>query len=206
MVITRISDFGIKITQGTLSLAINPAGDKENIIGGTFGADIVLLSAPHTQFDSAEHFTKKDDETFVIQGPGEYEREELFIYGVGTTTSFGGNSQPNTVYYFNLDSIDVLVMGANEPDTLPSDLTELVDNVDLLIMPIAGDEILGAVSANKLATKLEASLVLPVGFNKKDDPQLGAFQDEFSHKINMTDKLTLRSTDIPETPEAHVIL
>ncbi len=206
MVITRISEFGIKLTQGSMSIALNPAVDKKNLSQGTFSADIILLSSPDIGFDGDDLFTKKDGGTFVISSAGEYERDELFIYGFETSTEFMGHNSTNTTYYFNLDSIDVLVLGAHEPDNLPNELTELVDNVDILIVPIAGGGTLGPIAANKLATKLEASVVIPVGYTKKDDEQLKAFHEEFNHKITQVDKLTLKSSDIATTPEAYIIL
>ena len=165
MVITRISDFGLKFTQGSLSVAVNPPVDKKSADGGTFGADITLLSAPALGFDSAEHFDNKG-KGFVISGPGEYERDDLFIYGLASTTNYGSGGI-NTVYYFNLDSIDVLILGAHEPDALPNEITELADNVDILVVPIAGDSVMGPVAANKLSTKLEAKVIIPIGATKE---------------------------------------
>lgn len=205
MVITRISDFGFKVAQGTTTIAINPPISKSASNSGVFGADIVLLSAPQVGFDSAVNFSKKDDETFVIATPGEYERSELFVYGLASKTNFGGGDNLNVVYYFNLDSIDVLVLGAHESDSLPNELTELVDNVDILIIPVVGDEVLSSSAASKIAAKLEASIVLPSGTTIFDSPAINAFSDDFSHTLEVTDKLTLRSNDIPDSPKAYLI-
>lgn len=200
MIITRISDYGLKISQGNTSIAVNPSGDKKQLDNGTFTADIVLLSAPQIGFDSAEHFSK-DDKTFVISSAGEYEVEELFIYGVTSTTVKDGKSFNNTIYYFNLDGNDVCVLGAHEPLQLPGEATELVDNIDILIMPVTGEGVLSAVDANKIATKLEANLVIPMGSSKESDNGIQAFKDEFGHDWVVSEKINPKN-DKEAKPQA----
>ena len=206
MVITKISPFGVKITQGSTSFAINPSADKKLLSNGTFSADIVLLSSSSNGFDSAEHFIKKDDSTFIIDSPGEYERDELFIYGIASTTKSGGADSINTIYYLKIDDLDIAVLGAHEPTSLPHDVTETIDNVDVLIIPIAGDNVLSAVAANKLATKLEAKVIIPVGFADKKDANLLAFLDEFSHETTETDKVVLKTKDLTDNPQSFILL
>jgi len=159
-----------------------------------------LLSAPQIGFDSAEHFSK-DDKTFVISSAGEYEVEELFIYGVTSTTVKDGKSFNNTIYYFNLDGNDVCVLGAHEPLQLPGEATELVDNIDILIMPVTGEGVLSAVDANKIATKLEANLVIPMGSSKESDNGIQAFKDEFGHDWVVSEKINPKN-DKEAKPQA----
>lgn len=202
MVITKISDHGVKITQGNFSIAVNPTGDKSKVENGTFSADLVLLSAPASDFDSDEHFIKKDESTFVVDSPGEYEKDDLFVYGMSSTTNFGGNNNLNTMYYLQVDGIDICILGAHEPDALPQKVLEMIDNIDVLILPISGDEVMGPIAANKLATKLEAKVVIPVG---KNEANLKVFKEEFSHEINTTDKINLKSSDITTVPKAFIL-
>lgn len=204
MVITRISDFGFKLTQGSYSIAVNPPLDKKDA-SATFGADLVLLSASASGFDSAEHFIKSPDETFVIDSPGEYEKDQLFIHSMNSTTNYRGVAAINTCHYFSIDGIDVLILGAHEPATLPNHVTELVDNVDVLILPVTGDGVMDVISAHKLSTKLEAKVVLPAGSTNPKDPNIQAFLQESSHHTEITDKINLKSTDIPEQPVVYVV-
>jgi L-ascorbate metabolism protein UlaG (beta-lactamase superfamily) len=205
MVITRLSDHGFKISQGSLNLALNPSSNKKNLTNGTFSADVILLSASQSGFDSAEHFESKSKDSFVISGPGEYEREGLFIYGIASTTIYGSQPGLNTNYYFELDGIDILALGAHEPVELPKNVLEQVDNVDILILPICGDQVLSPVAAHKLATKLEAKIIIPTGPNNIKDANLQAFNEALSHDLETTDKLSLRSSDIGSNPVAYFI-
>ena len=142
----------------------------------------------------------------MINSPGEYERDDLFIYAIASQTKFGGGDTQNTIYYFRLDDLDVAVLGAHEPTSLPHDVTEVMDNVDVLIIPIAGDQVMNPIAANKLAVKLEAKIVVPTGFTSKKDPNLLAFKEEFSHATTETDKIVLKAKDITQNPQAFILI
>lgn len=211
MVITRISEYGFKISQGSFSIAVNPPVDKKSAVNGTFTADLVLLSAANTGFDSADNFTKDGKSTFIINSPGEYEKDGLFIYGLPSATQFQLKSAPNSkenehlsrnnvIYFFNLDGLDVCVLGAHEPNNLSQQAAELIDNIDVLFIPIMSDMVMDSISAGKLVTKLDPKIIIPTGFISEDDSNLKNFIADTGHDFQLVDKLTLKEKDIAVKP------
>ena len=205
MVISKISVNGIKLTQGALNIAINPPADKKDITGGSFGADIILLSAPRTSFDDGENFNNDKKPAFVIDSPGEYEKDGLFIHGLSSTTKYGNQDAINTIYYFNIEGLQICVLGAHEPDTLPSSATEVIDEVDILILPIAGDVVLNSIAAAKLANKLEAKIIIPIGFKDKNDPNVVSFVKEQGHEAKYDEKIVVKANDLPAVPVTYIL-
>jgi L-ascorbate metabolism protein UlaG (beta-lactamase superfamily) len=215
MVITRISEYGFKISQGSYSIAINPPVDKKSAINGTFTADLILLSAENTGFDGVENFTKDSKATFIINSPGEYEKDGLFIYGLPSTTLYtdkksAGKSSDvqarnNVIYFFNLDGLDVCVLGAHEPTSLSQQAAELIDNIDILFVPIMSDMVMDSIAASKLVTKLDPKIIIPTGFTDESDQNLKNFIADSGHDFQAADKLTIKEKDVSAKPTIYFL-
>ena len=75
----------------------------------------------------------------------------------------------------------------------PKILSELGD-IDILFVPIGGDEVLEVPQASKLATKLEAKVIIPMHY---DAVALKAFlKEEGAESTKPAEKLTLKRKDV----------
>lgn len=136
MVITHQGGDSFKVTQGDLTLVINPKAKS--------AADITLVST-----GTGETSEKSG---FVISGPGEYEIRGVFIKGF---LSEGPDKKINTIYMANVEGVNLCFLGPLGSTELSPETLEHLEDIDILFVPV---------SAYKLAVKLEPALIIPASY------------------------------------------
>src|SRR3989344_3503819 len=117
MIITYHGAECFKISQGDLALVLNPQSKMS--------ADITLFS--NGRSETAEK------SGFIIDGPGEYEIKDVFVKGF---LSEGPAKKINTIYLISFEGINLCFLGALANATLPDEILETVENIDILFVPI----------------------------------------------------------------------
>lgn len=199
MVITHHGGQCFKVSFGDTTLVFDPPSKDSKLPAVKFGADITLISKLHPDFSGAK------DDSFVIAGPGAYEKNGVAIRGYQTKSEHGGPEGLNTMYVVELEGMTLVFLGALSDDNLPADAREALDEVDILFVPIGGAGVLDADKAHKLATKLEANVIIPMHYEGMGDKDaLKTFCKEGAEKP--TDKLTLKKKDVSEAKGAIMVL
>jgi hypothetical protein len=196
MIVTYHGGYAVKIQQGNFTLAVNPPTADSKFKTLRFGADIVLESLRDPDVAGGELLSAGDKNPFVINGPGEYEISDIFIYGLPTTTHYGDSNRINTVYYFTYEDVRFCFLGLHGEDNLPTEVTETIDEIDILFLPVSGDGVMDPVAAYKLAVKLEPKVIVPIGFDDKKNKDLAAFMKEAGEPLKWNDKLTFKRKDV----------
>jgi L-ascorbate metabolism protein UlaG (beta-lactamase superfamily) len=198
MIITYDGVESVKISHGDFTIALNPISKESKFKLANFGSDVVLITANHPDLNGADTATRQGKEPFVIKGPGEYEVKGMFVRGFSSKTVYGGKELFNTVYTFELDGIRVAYLGAISDKDLDAKAKEEMGDIDIIFVPIGGDEVLSPEEAYKLASKREAKLVIPIHFGavgQKD--ALERFLKEAEAKdTKPVDKLTIKKKDL----------
>ena len=194
MVISYFGKQYFKISQGDTVIAINPPSreviTKEKM--PKFGADIVLISARHPDYNGPENSSFGDRSPFVISGPGEYEVKGISISGFGCESMIGGKKIMNTAYLIDDDNLKLCFLGAMSKD-LSLEGREGLGIPDIVFVP-AGKNFLGARDAYKIAMSLEPKMIIPVDC---DDVDIKAFLKEAGEeKIKPEEKLTIKKKDL----------
>ena len=194
MIITHHGGQCFKVSFGDTTLAFDPISKKSKLSPVKFGSDVAFISMHHPDFDGAEQVAHGSKQPFVIDGPGEYEVGDVTARGYAVVTTYDKKEHYNTIYQVRLEDINMVFLGAlSEPDIDPKVLAELGD-IDILFVPIGGGDVLEVPQAAKLATKLEAKLVIPMHY---DATSLKAFlKEESSEGVKPVDKLTLKRKDV----------
>ena len=86
MIITHFNKQHFKIQLGDLTLAINPVSKDSKFDTNKYGADIVLETLNHPDYNGKDIMNYGEKKPFIISGPGEYEVRDIFIKGFGTYT------------------------------------------------------------------------------------------------------------------------
>ncbi len=197
MVITYFGKQYCKLTLGDLTIAINPpAKDSKSMPKPPrFGADIVLITTNHPDYNGVETVTLGDKAPFVIDGAGSYEINGIFITGAKSSVTIGGKEYINTVYGFELDNIKVVVLGAlSDVGTLSPEAKEIAGASDMLFLPIGGGDVFDSAKAYKVATTFSPYVIIPV---EADEATLAKFLKEAGQKnTEMLDKATLKRKDL----------
>lgn len=208
MIITYDGVESVKISHGDFTIALNPISKESKFKLANFGSDVVLITTNHPDLNGADTATRQGKEPFVIKGPGEYEVRGLFIRGFASKSVYGGVERVNTIYSFELDGIKVLYLGAISEKDLDSKAKEEIGDIDVVFVPIGGDEVLGAEEAYKIAAKREPKIIIPIHFGavgQKD--ALEKFLKEAESKdVKPIDKLTIKKKDLIGKEEEVVVL
>ncbi len=194
MVITHHGGQCFKVSFGNTTLAFDPISKKSKLTPMKFGSDVAFISMHHEDFDGAEQVAHGNKQPFVIDGPGEYEVGDVTARGYGVSTMYDKKERFNTIYQVKLEEMNMVFLGAlGNPEVDPKILSELGD-IDILFVPIGGGDVLEVPQAAKLATKLEAKLVIPMHYDSKS---LQAFlKEESADNVKPVDKLTLKRKDV----------
>jgi len=197
MVITYQGLEFFKIQLGDTVLAFNPPAKQSSLKSSRFGADLVLSSTLHEDFLGGSMLSKGDKEPFLITGPGEYEFSGITVKGAPAKTMYGGKEGHSTVYLVTLEGIQIVFLGPiSSVDALSRDAKEMVDNVDILFVPIGSGDVLSPVEAYNFAVKLEPHIIIPMHYEGDKDKNLTAFLKEAGGEKKPTEKLTIKLRDL----------
>lgn len=206
MIINYFGGEFIKIQFGDTILAFNPISKDSSLKPSKFGADIVLSSINHPDFNGVDQVTFGDKKPFAISGPGEYEVKGVFIKGFASDSEYDKEKRINTIYTISLEGMNICFLGALNQTELPKEADEGIDAVDILFVPIGGEGVLSAAQAYKLAVSIGPKIMIPVHYGDVGDKEaLKAFLKEAGESPKSETKLTLKKKDL-EGKDADVMV
>ncbi len=206
MIITYFGAEFFKIQFGDTTLAFNPISKDSKLKPSRFGADIVLSTAYHEDFNGFEQVTHGDKNPFVIKGQGEYEVGGVFIKGLPSLSNYGGKELINTIYTVSLENMNICFLGAIDNTELKTETIEALDDIDILFVPIGGEGVLDPARAYKFAVSLQPKIIIPMHYGDLGGKDaLKVFLKEAGENPTPETKLTLKKKDI-EGKEGDIIV
>lgn len=203
MIISYQGAQSFKVQFGDTVLAFDPVSKKSQFKVSNFGADIALISLNHPDMNGVDQVNRGDKEAFIINGPGEYEIQGVFIKGLSSISNYGEENKINTIYTVNFENMNLCFLGALGDVNIPKETKEGIDGVDILFVPIGGEGVLSPSDAYKFAVSLEPSIIIPMNY---DDKSLKAFLKEGgSDGTKSIEKLTIKKKDL-EGKEGEIIV
>ena len=203
MVISFLGGECFKITQGDLTLAINPPGKGSSLASAKFGADIALVALDHEDFNGTENASFGERQPFVICGPGEYEVKGVAVRGFGVPTTYAKNATINTIYSVSLENMNLCFLGAISSADVPAAAKQELDDIDILVVPVGGGDVLDHAAAYKLAVGLGPKIIIPMHYDEKS---LKSFLKEAGAEgTKAEEKLTIKRKDL-EGKEGTVVV
>lgn len=193
--------FRIRTKEGTV--LTDPVGRNT---GYTFSAkptaDVVTVSHDHPGHNNLKAI--KDDYA-LIDGPGEYEIHEIFVYGFRSyhDDSKGEQNGYNTIFVIEVEGMRIAHLG-DLGHALTPELTQALENVDVLLVPAGGgDGIISPEQAAKIIGTIEPNVVIPMQFATSRGDKNRAGIDELAQQMGMdvpeaVDKVSLRSSDFSD--------
>lgn len=194
MIITYHGKQFFKLQAGDTVIACNPissSAGKEK--PSKFGADAVLVTTNHPDFNGIENVTYGEKEPFIIDGPGSYEILGNFVQGLQTKTKIKKEDLINALYYFTFDDMKVLFLGALTSKEIPSTALENIEEVDIVFVPVSSEYLLPA-EAHKLALSFDPKIIIPMSY---DETSLKQFMKEGGNDtVSLESKLTIKPRDL----------
>lgn len=145
-----------------------------------------------------------DKKQLIITEPGEYEANDIFIQGTI-------NEEGSVLYYLEIEKMSIAFIGKLKTPKLSQAQLELLEDCDLLILPVGGGDNLTAKQAGELTNQLEPRIVIPSHYkapgvkvkNLTDTPE--QFMKELGIKEGeKQEKLKITSKDLPQE-ELHLV-
>jgi L-ascorbate metabolism protein UlaG (beta-lactamase superfamily) len=153
--------------------------------------------------NGVDQVNRGEKQAFIINGPGEYEIQGVFIKGLSSSSNYDGAEHINTIYTVNFENMNLCFLGALSNTELPSETKAGIDGVDILFVPIGGNGTLNPTDAYKFAVSLEPSIIIPMDFDEKS---LKAFLKEGGDEgLKPIEKLTIKKKDL-EGKEGEIIV
>ena len=206
MVISYLGAEAFKVQFGDFVIAYNPVSKDSKIKSSSFGSDIALISLNHEDMNGSDNAARGDKMPFVINGPGEYEIKGVFVRGYPSVSKYGGKDRLNTIYTVSLENMNLCFLGALSSADLPSTVSEELENIDILFVPIGGDGVLTPAEAYKLSVSLEPKLIVPMHYGDSNSPALKTFLKEGGEdSTERHDKLTIKNKDL-EGKEGEIVV
>lgn len=178
----------VKIQTSDAQLVINPFQDS-GITMPKFKVDIVASSSMDNE--QANNIDRLQGDPFTITNPGEYEVNNIFIYGVG-------GSSGETMYIVDAEGITLGHLGTAAAE-LTNEQLEMFDSVDVLFLPLHGAN---GKLLSSIASQIEARVIIPIQYNipkaKAELDSIDAFAKEFGVKDTTGEKkIILKKKDLP---------
>lgn len=207
MVITHYGGQCFKVTFGDLALVFDPISKNSSLPTARFGADIALVSRDHPDMNGVAEVTYGEKIPFVIEGPGEYERQGVVIQGFlskseyptssGKATKGERSEYVNTIYSVTLEDMTLVHLGALSDTELSKEAREGIGEIDVLFVPVGGDGVLSPEDAHTLAISLEPKIIVPMHWSGIGEQKaLDTFLKESGNGSDKVDKLTLKKKDL----------
>ena len=114
---------------------------------------------------------------FLAQGPGEYERKDIFIRGIpsfhdekpasaGATAGKDGEERgQNTIYTIEAEEMRLCHLGDLGQKELTPEQLEQIGDIDILMAPVGGTYTIDAKGAAKIISQIEPRLVIPMHYH-----------------------------------------
>lgn len=128
-------------------------------------AQIVTVSHQHEDHNNTAQI---GGNPYIVGGPGEYEIAGVRIEGLSTfhDAEKGASRGRNTVYYIQLDKLNILHVG-DLGHALSAGEIERIGDIDILFVPVGGVYTITAKQAADLVHEIEPSVVIPMHYQRE---------------------------------------
>lgn len=129
-------------------------------------ADIITISHLHPDHNQIQLV---GGTPLVITGPGEYEAKGIKIIGVATfhDNNKGVDRGKNTVYRIEMDGVSLVHCG-DLGHKFDDKQLEILDGVDVLLVPVGGIYTIDAKSASEVVSQIEPKIIIPMHYNSSE--------------------------------------
>jgi len=167
--ITWLGHSCFRLRDRSATVVTDPYGKDLGLILPRHRADIVTVS-----HDADDHnYVKGVKGDFqVLTGPGEYEVSSVFVTGLelrgGKPKKDAAPSLRNTVFLFEFEDLTVCHLGDLNIVPTQAQVEEALGEVDVLLIPVGGEESLNASQASEVVSLLEPHIVIPMHYKVPD--------------------------------------
>lgn len=196
------------VSNRDVTVIMDPVPGESGYDIGSPEADIVTVShshAGHSAVDLIEPGFR------LVNGPGEYEIQEVFITGVQTyhDADKGKKHGKNTVYVIELEDLVICHLG-DIGHVLTEQQVEAMSSVDILLVPAGGGPTITSAQAAEIIGQVEPGIVIPMQYrtdrgDTEREPIDGFIREMGINEFQTEDRLSVRKADIGDAPRVIIL-
>ena len=183
-----------------VSILIDPFSKEIGLRPHKIKDDLVLVTHHHADHDNVG---EANPEAFIIDGPGEYEKQGIQVRGISSFhDKVGGKERgPNTIYVVKVEDMAICHLGDLGQDKLDDKQVEEIGDIDVLMVPVGGNYTIDAKEATSVVGQIEPKIVIPMHYKIKDLTVEVSGPDKFLKEIGLSpekvDKLKIAKKNLP---------
>jgi len=183
-----------------VSVVIDPFDDSLGLKSPSLQADILITS----DYGMGKEIKGNP---FLISNPGEYEIKDVFIHGFYFIQKKGRN----TIYVIEAEGIRLCHLNNFSNKEITSEQLEKIGDIDILMIPTGGGDIIDSSQAVKIVSQIEPRIVIPMSYKipklKIKLEGVDVFLKAMGQKSAETlDKLLIKKKDLPEGETKVIVL
>ncbi len=194
----QIHYFGLssfKIIGKEATVVTDPFDKKSGLTPPRGNADIVILADKNNPLYSAT--SGLSGEPFLMNDPGEYDYKGVTVTGIPLKQSDG---KYVTVFLVETEDIKTLNLTHIKDFSMTESELEDLGEIDILILPVGGEDVLDATTASKVVNQVEPKIVIPSHYKipglTLDSNPIDKFIKEMGGKSETMEKLLIKKKDL----------
>jgi len=203
----QIHYFGLssfKLISKDTTVISDPFDKKSGLASPRGNADIVVLAEKNNPMYAS--YSSLSGEPFLVSDPGEYDVKGVTITGIPLKEERGYV----TAFLVECEDIKILNLGHIKDFSMKEEELEGLGEIDVLIIPVGGEDVMDASSASKLVNHIEPKLVIPSHYKipglTVDAQPVDKFIKEMGGKSETVEKLTIKRKDLnPEETKVFIL-
>lgn len=134
---------------------------------------------------------------FIVSNPGEYEVKGVFMNGIQEP----GSKDGAIIYRITTEGMSIAYLGSLKRKLTNAEL-ERLENIDILLIPVGGGDVLDGAAASDLISEIEPRVIVPIHYDipglKKPLGTVDAFCKHLgSCQRESMNRLKIQKKDLP---------
>ena len=173
----------------------------------TLSAAMVAQSHEGDDANNVEAISGPDKKKpFLVSHAGEYEVQGIFVTGIRAPKK---NGDEHTMFRISMEGVKVAFLGSLDRKLKEQEIERLGD-IDVLIVPVGGGDVLDKDAAQEVVNQVEPRIVVPSYFHisgsKRKLADVETFCKELACPREDTNKLKISKSSLPQDDIQVVIL
>ncbi len=199
----------VRIEEAGVTVLMDPFKEEIGLKLPPLKADVVTVSHNGSAYNNVEAIT---GDPKIFSWPGEYETKGVHFRLIHSFHNTKDNAEQleNNITLIHFKSIKLCHLGAQGTKLTPEQL-EKVGEVDVLFIPVGGNNLLAAKKAKEVIEQIEPRVVIPVSYHTDGSKlELGTLHDFLKEMGSKTEEpigsFKFKRTDLPEDNSKIVVL